>query len=124
MVGFACALMLVRSAVHDWIENPTGKHKVVNLFESFSSHIKFIEVGIETFSLPVTELTYPAITICKRGKFHDPGTYIRTVFNNFQYSCHVGDDSCNKTAFLRRHYRHYIGLGRVRKYFFYWFILE
>ena len=47
---------------------------------------RFSEVGIESFTLPVTELPYPAITICKKNGLYDPGEYLRAVFNKFEYA--------------------------------------
>ena len=67
------------------------------------------EVGIERFTLPVTELPYPAITVCKKNGLYDPGEYLRAVFNQFQYAYRKDDEgSCNKTASLRNHYRNFV----------------
>ena len=67
------------------------------------------EVGIERFTLPVTELPYPAITICKKNGLYDPGEYLRAVFNQFQYAYRKDDEgSCNETASLRSHYRNFV----------------
>ena len=73
-----------------------------------------LEVGIKSFSLPVTELNYPAITICKENGFYDPGEYVRAIFNNFQYTYEDGDGSCETTALLRQHYKQYIGEGSCK----------
>ena len=63
---------------------------------------------IDSFTLPVTELPYPAITICKK-RGHDPGEYLRAVFNQFQYAYRKDEaGSCDKTADLRDHYRSFI----------------
>ena len=35
-------------------------------------------VAIDTFSLPATDLNYPAITICNRNRY-DVGEYIRSL---------------------------------------------
>ena len=72
-------------------------------------NILVIAVQIEQFNLPVTELKYPAITICKSEGFADPGEYLRSVFNNFQLTYTEGDGSCNDTSLLRDHYQQYIG---------------
>ncbi len=60
---------------------------------------------METFSLPVSQLPFPALTICKKRKY-DVGEYIRAVFNNFEPACEGGYDSadCNETEPLRSHY--------------------
>ena len=69
----------------------------------------FSEVGIETFTLSVTELPYPAITICKKNGLYDPGEYLRAVFNQFKYAYRKDDEgSCDETALLRSHYRNFV----------------
>ena len=66
-------------------------------------------MGIESFTLSVTELPYPAITICKKKGLYDPGEYLRAVFNQFQYAYRKDDKgSCNDTALLRSHYRNFV----------------
>ena len=66
-------------------------------------------MGIESFTLSVTELPYPAITICKKKGLYDPGEYLRAVFNQFQYAYRKYDKgSCNDTALLRSHYRNFV----------------
>ena len=78
-----------------------------------------LEVQIEQFSLPVTELIYPAITICKKNGFADPGEYLRSIFNNFQLTYTEGDGgSCNDSSLLRDHYRQYIGDGSCKRDFY------
>ena len=64
-------------------------------------------VGILTHSLDVTELDYPSVTICKEKGLYDPGQYLRSIFNQFQFTCRDGDGSCNKTELLREHYQEY-----------------
>ena len=67
------------------------------------------EVGIESFTLPVTDLPYPAITICKKNGLYDPGEYLRAVFNQFKYAYQKDNEgSCNETALLRSHYRNFV----------------
>ena len=69
----------------------------------------FSEVGIETFTLPVTELPYPAITICKKNGLYDPGEYLRAVFNQFQYAYRKDDErSCYETKNLRDDYKNFV----------------
>ena len=64
----------------------------------------------------MTELIYPAITICKKNGFADPGEYLRSIFNNFQLTYTEGDGvSCNDTSLLRDHYRQYIGDGSCKR---------
>ena len=66
-------------------------------------------MGIESFTLSVTELPYPAVTICKKNGLYDPGEYLRAVFNQFQYAYRKDDEgSCNATALLRSHYRNFV----------------
>ena len=66
-------------------------------------------MGIESFTLSVTELPYPAITICKKKGLYDPGEYLRAVFNQFQYAYRKDDKgSCIDTATLRSHYRNFV----------------
>ena len=66
-------------------------------------------MGIETFTLSVTELPYPAVTICKKNGLYDPGEYLRAVFNQFQYAYRKDEaGSCEKTADLRDHYRNFV----------------
>ena len=66
-------------------------------------------MGIESFTLSVTELPYPAITICKKKGLYDPGEYLRAVFNQFQYAYRKNDKgSCIDTATLRSHYRNFV----------------
>ena len=83
-------------------DNISNIPKTLNLF--------IIAVSIASHSLEVTELDYPAITICKENGLYDPGEYIRPVFNLFQYACKVGDDSCKNSEILREHYKEYVGL--------------
>ena len=71
-------------------------------------------MGIKSFSLPVTKLNYPALTICKKNGFYDPGEYVRAIFNNFQYTYKDGDGSCEATALLRHHFKQYIGEGSCK----------
>ena len=67
------------------------------------------EVVIDSFTLPVTDLPYPAITICKKRGLYDPGEYLRAVFNQFKYAYRKDDKgSCNETDLLRRHYKNFI----------------
>ena len=67
------------------------------------------EVVIDSFTLPVTDLPYPAITICKKRGLYDPGEYLRAVFNQFKYAYRKEDEgSCNETDLLRRHYKNFI----------------
>ena len=68
-----------------------------------------LEVVIDSFTLPVTDLPYPAITICKRKGLYDPGEYLRAVFNQFKYAYQKdAGGSCDETALLRKHYRHFV----------------
>ena len=104
------------------MNNPTGKNNERKLlkricrviFKGQSMYWVYIsnfvsEVGIERFTLPVTELPYPAITVCKKNGLYDPGEYLRAVFNQFQYAYSKDDEgSCNKTASLRSHYRNFV----------------
>ncbi len=59
-------------------------------------------VGIDTFSTPATDLTFPAVTVC-RNKKYDVGEYLRAIYNNFEYSCSesLASPSCLRTAKLR-----------------------
>lgn len=75
-----------------------------------------VEVGITTFSFPVTKLTYPSITICKENGLYDVGEYIRPVFNQFKYLCSFGDDSCQETALLREHYQNFVGNASINQF--------
>ena len=68
-------------------------------------------MGISTFSHPVTNLTYPAITICKENGFYDPGEYVSAIFNQFQYVCQTGNETCDETALLKEQYREYVGVS-------------
>ena len=86
-VGFTIAFTLVSSAIQHWIDVPS-------------------KVTIKTFSMPATELPYPAITICnKNGK--NVGEYLRAIFDNFQYACNEYDGDCEKTKLLRSHFPTY-----------------
>ena len=108
--GFICAFLLVTSSVNEWINNPTGIRRMsFNLAKIIILLTIFLEVEISTFSLPVTTLQYPAITICKENGFYDVGEYIRLVFNQFRYVCIQGNESCNDTALLKNHYHNFIG---------------
>ena len=82
-------------------------------------NILVIAVQIQQFTLPVTELKYPAITICKSNGFADPGEYLRSVFNNFQLTYTEGDGSCNGSSLLRDQYQQYIGDGSCNRTFYY-----
>ena len=74
---------------------------------------------VSTTALPIHELEYPAITICKKNGFADPGEYLRSIFNNFQLTYTEGDGgSCNDTSLLRDHYRQYIGDGSCMRDFY------
>ncbi len=58
-------------------------------------------VSIETFSLPATDLHYPAITVCKTSPY-DVGEYLRAVYDNFQMECcATGNED---TQLLREHF--------------------
>ena len=86
-IGFATAFTLVSSAIQHWIDVPS-------------------KVTITTFSMPATEVPYPAITICnKNGK--NVGEYLRAVFDNFQYACSEYGGDCEKTKLLRSHFPTY-----------------
>ncbi len=61
------------------------------------------EIAIESFSVPATDLPYPALTVCKEQKF-DSGEYVRAVFNSFEFACKAGDGSCKASEVLRSHY--------------------
>ena len=98
-------ILLVRNLV------ATGNNQKYVLEYHDQIYFSWLEVGIKSFSLPVTKLTYPAITICKKNGFYDPGEYLRAIFNNFQYTYQDGDGSCEATSLLREHYKQYIGEG-------------
>ena len=89
--GFLTAYLLVQSVTSHRIHNPTS-------------------VAIKTFSKPANEVPYPAITICNENGF-DVGQYIRAVFDNFQYSCSMGErHDCGETELLRSHFPGYAGV--------------
>ena len=109
--GFVCALLLLKTNIYDWTENPTSEREIFQKYPKCKINNLFIVgVGILTHSLDVTELDYPSITICKEKGLYDPGEYIRPIFNQFQFSCHIGDGSCNKTELLREHYQEYFSV--------------
>ena len=93
LAGLCVASEMLYSAITDWIENPTI-------------------VTIETFTLPATNVTYPAITICKDGTNYDSGDYVRAVFDNFQSTCD-SDASCAEIELLRSHFQDYLRLDKV-----------
>ena len=55
---------LLRGAISDWSEDPSIQ-------------------TIKTFSMPVTEVEYPALTFCRPNL--DAGDYTRAVFNNLHF---------------------------------------
>ncbi len=58
-------------------------------------------MAIDSFSLPVTDLYYPAVTVCKRSPY-DVGEYLRAIYDNFQMDCcRTSEDN---TKLLREHF--------------------
>ena len=94
IAGLWAASDMLYSAVTDWIDKPTI-------------------VTIDTFTLPATNVTYPAITICKDTTNFDSGDYVRAVFDNFQSTCN-SDASCAEIDLLRSHFKDYLRLDKVR----------
>ena len=95
--GFASAFTLVSSAIRHWIEVPS-------------------KVAITTFSMPATQVHYPAITICNQNG-NDVGEYLRAVFDNFQYACTEHSGDCERTQLLRSHFPAYdVNSDHVRIY--------
>ena len=83
VLNFTFAALILRSAISDWIHSPGG----------------FV---ISTFSLPATDLAYPAITtVCKAQKY-DIGEYLRAVYDNFEFACEANDEECSQRAGLIR----------------------
>ena len=54
---------------------------------------------IKTFSMPVTEVEYPALTFCRPNL--DAGDYTRAVFNNLHFVDECKDCSSQKGDKLR-----------------------
>ena len=94
IAGLWAASCMLFSAITEWIDKPTL-------------------VTIDTFTLPATNVTYPAITICKDSTNFDTGDYVRAVFDNFQSTC-SSDASCAEIELLRSHYQDYLRLDNVR----------
>ena len=59
-----------------------------------------IGVAIKTFSYPVTNLSKPAITVCRKVAYN-PDEYVRAVLDNFKLACKDKDGSCEDTKMLR-----------------------
>ena len=72
----------------------------------FSDNPTLLDVAIATLPQPACELTYPAITVCKKGGYN-PDEYVRVVFDNFQVVCH-DEESCNETSKLRAAFPSYL----------------
>ena len=77
-------------------------------------------MSINTFSYPTKNLSYPAITVCRKIPYN-PDEYVRAVFDNFQLTCRSYnsckencDASCQETERLRNDFRDYITLNTVR----------
>ena len=94
IAGLFAASDMLHSAVSDWIENPTI-------------------VTIDTLTLPATDVSYPAITICKDATNFDSGDYVRAIFDNFQSTCN-NDASCAEIELLCSHFRDYLHIDKVR----------
>ena len=96
LVVFMCLLgsgYFVKTAITDWIENPTV-------------------TTIDSNNNPVTNLDHPALTICKANGIYDVGEYLHAVFNNLKFACNssLESESCEATKTLRRHYSSYLDL--------------
>ena len=63
------------------------------------------QVSINSFSVPITDLPFPAITICKTSD-GDPGDYVRAVYNNFLFKCN-DTTSCESRKLLGDHFTAY-----------------
>ena len=55
---------LFRGAISDWRDDPSVQ-------------------SIKTFSMPVTEVEFPALTMCRPNL--DAGDYTRAIFNNLHF---------------------------------------
>ena len=74
---------MLRSTAEDWIAHPTQ-----TTVSALGNN-------------PVTSLDHPAISICKENGILDPGDYLRSVMDNFEFGCKDGD--CDgEMAELRR----------------------
>ena len=76
---------------------------------------KNLEVSITTFSYPTSNLSYPAITVCRETPYN-PDEYVRSVFDNFQLACNDScmeycDASCEETDLMRQDFWEYIYLN-------------
>ena len=69
-----------RGAIADWQDDPTVQ-------------------TIKTFSMPVTEVEYPALTFCRPNL--DAGDYTRAVFNNLHFVEECQDCPSQKADKLR-----------------------
>ena len=70
----------------------------------YNDHSKYLwSQNDRTFSMPATDLPYPAITVCNKNG-HDVGEYLRAVFDNFEYSCKDPNLDCEKSQLLRSHF--------------------
>ncbi len=79
----SCAGMVLREAVFEIIEYPTGAETFLGNVRKYVNP-PYSDVGIETFSSPATLLDYPAITLCKKYKY-DTGEYVRAVYDNYLF---------------------------------------
>ena len=69
-----------------------------------------VGVSITTLTYPVTDLNYPAITVCKKVPYN-PDEYVRTVFDNFQLGCNKSCTEycdCEETKKLRHDFEPYL----------------
>ncbi len=99
LAGFTCAGLFLWETLVEWSERPVGKAfiEVEKLEKLYFIWFIFKDVSIETFSLPSSDLPFPAVTICKERKY-DAGDYIRAVFNNFD----------TEVEPLKSHYKSYL----------------
>ena len=74
------------------------------------SVLKITEESIQT--IPSTNLTFPAITVCREIPYN-PDEYVRAVFDNFQMACNESD-GCKETQILRKDFQEYLCLNTVR----------
>ena len=106
--GFTCASLILHTSINDWMESP-GKVKqnthARNITIIMTPKLSHPQVTINSFSVPVTELPFPAITICKSGS-GDAGDYVRAIYNNFQFKCN-SPASCESRKLLGDHFYGY-----------------